>query len=293
MKYVAFEAGGRTGFSAMLFFMSWHQSGDILYLADDDVAIQKLTPPSKDIVYCSTEVAINILNNEDSVVFPSDELTRQSNTFVRQKAALWCYSDVSAFPYSKKSANGIIQRLCSETSTQIMVPRTFDITDAFVRPDTFSAGSKGVTSLDNVCVTENINIKSEYVVDFAVSLTGECQFYGRQVVLRNGYDRIVKLLPSEHHVVQSVINLVRHHNSKFIGIWNMKLAENDKGQLYFIEFAKRISGTSFVHISQGYNPFRFFNGVCDNRMENIIKDEKWYRYEDYIMKFNSKLYESL
>ena len=68
------------------------------------------------------------------------------------------------------------------------------------------------------------------------------------------------------------------------GIFHIQLIENPAGEIYFVEYSKRISGTSIVNLFRGYNPFDSFAGVETPRFKGGFAEENvWYRYEDFIM----------
>ena len=68
------------------------------------------------------------------------------------------------------------------------------------------------------------------------------------------------------------------------GIFHIQLIEDPAGQIFFVEYSKRISGTSIVNLFRGYNPFDALTGVqtpvCKG---DFAKEDVWYRYEDFMM----------
>ena len=106
MKYVVFEAGSRAGFSSEMFFLDYVKKtgrDDVLYMVDDSLQVNE--------VETSNNVKrINFfdfleLDKKDMVVFPADELSRQSQSVVYDLAKAHGFSDVDYIYYYKKSMN--------------------------------------------------------------------------------------------------------------------------------------------------------------------------------------------
>lgn len=285
MKYVVFESGSRAGFSAEMFFLDYvnqtERSNDTLYMVDDSSDVN-------DVVCSSNVKRISFfdyleLDKKGLIIFPADELSRQSKSVVYDLANNNEVSGVDYIYYYKQSMNAKLQELTN--GCKIKIPRTFDITNVCVRPNTMSAGSKGIQLLNNVSITERINIKQEYVVD-VIRSQENIEIYPRAVVLKNGYDRLIKPLESDSYIGEAVkefvISAAPKNEGLFSNIFHLQLAEDVKGDLYYIESSKRISGTSIVNIFRGMNPFCFINGVQTKERNNPFMYGKWYRYEDFI-----------
>lgn len=285
MKYVVFEAGSRAGFSAEMFFIDYvNQTGktdDVLYMVDDSLDVNE--------VVCRSNIKrINFydyldIDKKGLFLFPADELSRQSKSVVYDLAKNSGVSEIDYIYYYKESINNLLNN--STKGCKIKIPKTFDCTNICVRPNTMSAGSKGIQLLSNVSITERINIKQEYVVD-VIRSEDSIEIYPRAVVLKNGYDRLIKPLQSDSYIGESVKEFVMAAAPKneglFSNIFHLQLAEDINGDLYYIESSKRISGTSIVNIFRGMNPFCFINGVESKERNNPFKYGKWYRYEDFI-----------
>lgn len=285
MKYVVFEAGSRAGFSAEMFFIDYvNQTGktdDILYMVDDSSDVNE--------VVCLDNIKrINFydylgLDKKELFLFPADELSRQSKSVVYDLAKNSGVSEIELHYYYKQSINNSLDN--ATKGCKLKIPKTFDSTNICVRPNTMSAGSKGIQLLSNVSITERINIKQEYVVD-VIRSKDSIEIYPRAVVLKNGYDRLIKPIESDSYIGEAVKEFVMAAAPKneglFSNIFHLQLAEDINGDLYYIESSKRISGTSIVNIFRGMNPFCFINGVESKERVNPFNYNKWYRYEDFI-----------
>ena len=150
-----------------------------------------------------------------------------------------------------------------------------------------SAGSHGVGRLENTCITRRVEIAHEYVVD--VNWTAEEPvIYAREVKIKNGYDKYLKFLGSGSKVARAVDEFVRAIRAKaplmVTGIFHIQLIEDPAGQIFFVEYSKRISGTSIVNLFRGYNPFDALTGVQTPVFTgDFAKVDVWYRYEDFMM----------
>lgn len=285
MKFVVFEAGSRAGFSAEMFFLDYVRitgnSDDILYMVDDSLQVNEVEslPNVKRITFLD----FLELDKKGLVIFPADELSRQSKRIVYDLAKGNGFSDIDYTYYYKELMNLNLHMLTCGCS--IKVPKTFNLTEVCVRPNTMSAGSKGIQLLDNVSITEKINIVEEYVVD-VIRDNDNINLYPRAVVLKNGYDRLIKPLTEDSEIGVAAKEFILAASPKneglFSNIFHIQLAKDDVGELYYIESSKRISGTSIVNIFRGMNPFCFIMGVETEERDNPFKFNKWYRYEDFI-----------
>lgn len=292
-KYLVFEAGSRAGLSAELFFRAWRKQngwndseGDVLYLADTDPVYCLVPSSCSNIIRISEQKALDLLMNEENiVVFPADELTRQCNYGVMNKVRDDEYANVSELWYDKAHMNNVLSELVSLDKCAIRIPLTFGLTDAFIKPNKASAGSKGIELKNGVCVSQAIEIKREYVVDVLCSET-TIEAFPREVKLRAGYDKMVRLHSTNSQIAVEVWKFVECVSSKVglfaPGIFHIQLAEDVNGDLYYIEASRRISGTSIVNLANGFNPFCFINGVEADRL--VSKEYgKWFRYEDFVL----------
>lgn len=289
MKFIVFEAGSRAGFSAEMFFTAWqkqHPDSELI-LADIDSAYSTI-PAHSYIHRVSEENGISMLSQEESIViFPGDELTRQSNSLVANIAMRQPYAAISPRFYDKMYVNDTLRNLLG-VDTSIRIPKTFNCDDVFIKPNTMSAGSKGLAHQSNVCVSEYINIDKEYVAD-VLEKNGQFQIFAREVILRGGYDKMIKLLPNDHHVVTAVSDFLhRIYATKvlvpmFHGIFHIQIAEDANHQLHYIEASRRISGTSIVNIFRGFNPFAHIAEECCSTYATTFANNVWYRYEDFLV----------
>lgn len=292
MTYLGFEAGSRAGFSAELFFRDYvNQTGsdDRLVLSDADKAysyVETASPYASQIERVCDDVLEDKfdLNSSDVVIFPCDELTRQTKDKFYEIAQRSLFSKIDKKYYDKAYVN----RLLLSLSLPIKIPYTFRNRNVCLRPNTESAGSKGVMFLHNYCVSEFIDIAEEYVVD-CCRIKGELSIFPRAVTLKNGYDRYIKFIGKEDKLVGKVIDFVESFNRQmpsfglFDGVFHLQLAKDKNGEYWYIESSKRISGTSFVNLSKGYNPFMLINGhKVEKPTDDVFEYGRWYRFEDVL-----------
>lgn len=299
-KYIVFEAGSRAGLSAELFFRAWRKQnawedgeGDVLYLADADPVYRCIPTLSENIARISEQDAVNLLQcDKDIIVFPADELTRQLNSDVRNAVQDDDYSRVSTLWYDKAHVNNVLAELVSMDQCKIRIPLTFGLTDAFIKPNKASAGSKGLELKGDVCVSQVIDIRREFVAD--VLYNGNyVNVFPREVKLRSGYDKMIKLLPPTSRIAREVRNFVECVSSQIElfapGIFHIQLAEDTNGDLFYIEASRRISGTSIVNLANGFNPFCFMNRVKTDVFVTRFEDGKWFRYEDFVLDIENEI----
>lgn len=154
-----------------------------------------------------------------------------------------------------------------------------------------SAGSRNIEFNENVCVSEKIDIQHEYVVD-VLERNGEFNIFAREVVLRQGYDKFIKLLDETHKLTSAIRRFLKLVSSKikatlFKGIFHIQVAEDTNGDFYFIEASKRISGSSIVNVYNGFNPFDALENttpfICAT---NPFSYNKWYRFEEMVTRLS-------
>lgn len=283
MNYVVFEAGSRAGLSALIMFNRWqndYPQGDSLLLVDSDqsyIASEKEHPNV--FAMCESDFVDLALKGEYQV-FPADELTRQKGHCLSMQvvdiADRW-YNKVTPLYYDKADVN-LYLAACG-----VRVPLTFPANEVFLRPNSRSAGSRGCQQSLGFCVTEYIPIRSEYVVDCLVDPEDRSvrTLWGREVKIKNGYDKYVRFLDADEEAVKYANDLIdaTAGHGLFSGIFHLQLLRSDDdGKIYFIEASKRISGTSFVNVPYGFSPFHFINGY---RMSKSKTDtNKWHRVYD-------------
>lgn len=299
-KYIVFEAGSRAGLSAEIFFRAWQKqngfengNGDVLYLADSDPTYCSVPSQSENIIRISEQEAVNLIQSgEDVVVFPGDELTRQLNPVVRNAVQDDDYARVSPLWYDKAHVNNVLAELVSIDQCKIRIPLTFGLTDAFIKPNKASAGSKGLELKGDVCVSQIIDIRREFVAD--VLYDGNyVNVFPREVKLRSGYDKMIRLLPPLSRISREVRKFVECVSSQVElfapGIFHIQLAEDTNGDLFYIEASRRISGTSLVNLANGFNPFCFINRVKTDVIVTRFEDGKWFRYEDFVLDIENEI----
>lgn len=299
-KYIVFEAGSRAGLSAEIFFRAWRKqngwddgNGDVLYLADSDQTYCSVPSESDNIIRISEQEAVNLIQSgEDVVVFPGDELTRQLNPVVRNAVQDDDYARVSPLWYDKAHVNNVLAELVSIDQCKIRIPLTFGLTDAFIKPNKASAGSKGLELKVDVCVSQIIDIRREFVAD--VLYDGNyVNVFPREVKLRSGYDKMIRLLPPLSRISREVRKFVECVSSQVElfapGIFHIQLAEDTNGDLFYIESSRRISGTSLVNLANGFNPFCFMNRVKTDVIVTRFEDGKWFRYEDFVLDIENEI----
>lgn len=299
-KYIVFEAGSRAGLSAEIFFRSWQKqngwengNGDVLYLADSDPTYCSVPSQSENIIRISEQEAVNLIQSgEDVVVFPGDELTRQLNPVVSNAVQDDDYARVSPLWYDKAHVNNVLAELVSIDQCKIRIPLTFGLTDAFIKPNKASAGSKGLELKGDVCVSQIIDIRREFVAD--VLYDGNyVNVFPREVKLRSGYDKMIRLLPPLSRISREVRKFVECVSSQVElfapGIFHIQLAEDTNGDLFYIEASRRISGTSLVNLANGFNPFCFMNRVKTDVIVTRFEDGKWFRYEDFVLDIENEI----
>ena len=288
MNYLVFEAGGRAGLSAELFFLNrtLPDDGNRLILADMDQTY-RLCPAGRDVVRTGEDEALAMIaaQPQDCCVFPADELARQAKSAVFELAAGDPMTAVEKWFYDKRRMNETLGRITDGCT--IKVPETFSLDDVFMRPNTMSAGSHGVGRLENTCITRYVQIAHEYVVD--VDYTGEePRIFAREVRIKNGYDKYLRFLPADSRVSCAAGEFVRAIRRAeplpATGVFHIQLIENPAGDIYFVEYSKRISGTSIVNLYRGFNPFDSFAGVETKVwLGRSVHEETWYRYEDLLL----------
>ena len=299
-KYIVFEAGSRAGLSAEIFFRAWRKQngwddghGDVLYLADSDQTYCSVPSESDNIIRISEQEAVNLIQSgEDLVVFPGDELTRQLNPVVRNAVQDDDYARVSSLWYDKAHVNNVLAELVSIDQCKIRIPLTFGLTDAFIKPNKASAGSKGLELKGDVCVSQIIDIRREFVADILYD-GNYINVFPREVKLRSGYDKMIRLLPPLSRISREVRKFVECVSSQVElfapGIFHIQLAEDINGDLFYIEASRRISGTSLVNLANGFNPFCFMNRVKTDVIVTRFEDGKWFRYEDFVLDIENEI----
>lgn len=294
MNYVVFESGSRAGFSAEMFFRIWKKqypdNNAKLILSDIDTLFSELPTTHPDIERLKDRQTIARLSLKNSRIFPGDEMTRQNYQVVRDFAKNDYYASVEQWFYDKSRVNTLLASVVG-ASCLIKIPKTFDLNSVCVKPNTMSAGSRNIEFDDNVCVSEKIDIQHEYVVD-VLERNGEFNIFAREVVLRQGYDKFIKLLDEKHKLTSAVRCFLELVSSKiratlFKGVFHIQVAEDVNGEFYFIEASKRISGSSIVNVFNGFNPF----DVLENTTPFICADNpfsynKWYRFEEMVSRLS-------
>lgn len=294
MNYVVFESGSRAGFSAEMFFRIWkrhHKNNDAkLILTDIDTLFSELPTTHPDIERQKDWQAIARLSLKNYRVFPDDEMTRQDYQVVRDFVKNDYYASVEQWFYDKSRINALLASVVG-ASCPIKTPKTFDLNSVCVKPNTMSAGSRNIEFYDNVCVSEKIDIQHEYVVD-VLEKNGEFNIFAREVVLRQGYDKFIKLLDETHKLTSAIRRFLKLVSSKikaalFKGIFHIQVAEDTNGNFYFIEASKRISGSSIVNVYNGFNPFDALENttpfIC---ADNPFSYNKWYRFEEMVSRLS-------
>lgn len=294
MNYVVFESGSRAGFSAEMFFRIWkrhHKNNDAkLILTDIDTLFSELPTTHPDIERQKDWQAIARLSLKNYRVFPGDEMTRQDYQVVRYFVKNDYYASVEQWFYDKSRINALLASVVGN-SCPIKIPKTFDLNNVCIKPNTMSAGSRNIEFNENVCVSEKINIQHEYVVD-VLERNGEFNIFAREVVLRQGYDKFIKLLDETHKLTSAIKHFLKLISCKikatlFKGIFHIQVAEDANGNFYFIEASKRISGSSIVNVYNGFNPFDALENttpfIC---AFNPFSYNKWYRFEEMVSRLS-------
>ena len=251
----------------------------MLFLIDDDETFRLL---GLDMYYEDVRITHNGVVEylyDDSVIFPADELTRQRG--VSESICNW-FNKVHKEFYDKRFVSMMLE------SKGVSVPKTFGAENVILKPNSMSAGSKGVFNLDDFCVQQRINIAHEYVVDMFVDQDGHVvQLFPREVKLRAGYDKYIRFLNDEHKVAQFAKDVVAADSlGIFRGPCHIQVIEDECGILYFIEGSKRISGSSLVNILRGYDPFALLNGI---KTEVCQYDEEWHLFDELLIKVEEVL----
>lgn len=276
-RWVVYEAGSRAGLSALMFFRQYKKfenNDDTLILVDDD-AVFRMTRPDKS--YDGVDIQCSIAlecSGAEHTVFPADELSRQRG--LARGADEW-FNKVGREMYDKRFITAMLE------SKGVSVPKTLMTDHVIVKPNEFSAGSKGIVNFDKCCVQQRIDIAHEYVVDMFVDQDGQVlQIFPREVKLRAGYDKYIRLLSQDHKLVRFAMDVVEADClGMFAGPCHIQVVEDQSGKLYYIEGSKRISGTSLVNILRGYNPFMCLRGCC---LAEKNFDEDWHSFEELLIK---------
>ena len=287
MNFIVFESGSRAGLSAELFFEQYvnttgaaHQ----LFLSDLDESFQHVVARHPQVYHIHDSKAFEMLQNGDAIIFPADELTRQSNAIAAKVASEHGFSSTLPFYYNKKQMNEYLAPLTEHC--EIKVPETFSLSSVCVKPNSMSAGSRNIQLLDNVCVTQKIDIVHEYVADVLRYDDEKMYIFPREVTLKNGYDRFIKLLPLDGElskiIREFVVSVCPKNEGVFSDIFHLQLCQDESGKFYYIEFSKRISGTSCVNIVSKMNPFALIDGV-DQDINTSFINGTWLRFEDFLL----------
>ncbi len=288
MNYIVFEAGSRAGFSAEMFYRAWrrhHPDSDVrLIMADSDTTFARIPAPDG-VVRENDKVAAARLGTPGYKAFPGDELTRQRDLHVQGAVASDPMACVEPWFYEKATVNRTLERLTGNAAG-IRIPRTFEFESVCVKPNSLSAGSRNVEFKEGMCVSELIDIEREYVVD-VLETGGNYRIFARETKLRCGYDKLVRLLPSDHSLVAAVRSFVTAVNagsdaSLFRGVFHLQIAETPSGEYYFIEASKRISGSAIVNVFRGFNPFDVLESTEPVACCNPFAEDEWYRFEDFV-----------
>ena len=286
MNYVVFESGSRAGLSAELFFEHYVKatgSKHQLFLSDLDEHFQNIEMRHPQVKHVHDSAVTKMLVDGNAVIFPADELTRQCNPSMTEVASRHRFSRVESWYYHKNQVNNYLSPLTK--ACKIQVPVTFSTTDVCIRPNSRSAGSRNVQLLDNACVTQKIDIAHEFVADVLRYDDNKMYIFPREVTLKNGYDRFIKLLPMDGELASAlkefILTSCPKNEGLFSDIFQLQLCQDASGQYYYIEFSKRISGTACVNIVSGMNPFALLDGIDLDINTNMI-DGKWRRFEDLL-----------
>ncbi len=287
MKYLVFEAGGRAGFSAEMFFVNRvsRDDGNSLVLADRNPVYSRCPcPAGVSRVDEDEALSLCVRNASDCRVFPADELARQGKAPVFELASHDPVAAVEKWYFDKRKMNETMASVAD--GCVVRVPETFLLDDVFVRPNTMSAGSHGVFRLENICITKHIEVAREYVVDILWTGTDPA-IRAREVRIKNGYDKYLKFLGASHPVTIAAEEFIRKVRSSIpgmmTGVCHIQLIENPSGELFFVEYSKRISGTSVVNLYRGFNPFDALTGVqTPVHKGGFSREDVWYRYDDLI-----------
>ena len=287
MNYIVFESGSRAGLSAELFFEEYVNSTGAqhqLFLSDLDEDFQHIVSRHPQVHLIHDSEAFEMLKAGDAVIFPADELTRQSNPVATEVASQHSFSHILPSYYNKRQMNEFLAPLAA--NCVIRIPETFALSNVCIKPNSMSAGSRNIQFLDNACVVQKIDIEHEFVVDVLRYNDNKMYIFPREVTLKNGYDRFIKLLPLDGELTSYVTEFVKaacpKNEGVFSDIFHLQLCQDKLGQFYYIEFSKRISGTSCVNIVSGMSPFAMLDGL-DQEISTIMIDGKWRRFEDYLL----------
>lgn len=141
-------------------------------------------------------------------------------------------------------------------------------------------------------MSQIIDIRREFVAD--VFYDGNyINVFPREVRLRSGYDKMIRLLPPSSRISREVRKFVECVSSQVElfapGIFHIQLVEDTNGDLFYIEASRRISGTSLVNLANGFNPFCFMNRVKTDVIVTRFEDGKWFRYEDFVLDIENEI----
>ena len=288
MNYIVFESGSRAGLSTELFFVNYCAmmpgTAHMLYLSDMDTMFQHIESTHPRVRHIHDKEAFKLLEQPESVIFPADEMTRQVNDAGRRHAGRHQISRVEDVYYNKRETNRYLAR--QTAGCAIKVPLTFPTDNVCLRPNGRSAGSRGLQLLESTCVTQRIDIEREFVVDILRD-DNHMEIFPREVTLKNGYDRFVKLLPRDDDfagvIREFVLRAYPANEGMFSDIFHLQLAMTPQAEIYYIESSKRISGTSLVNLAAGMNPFCFINHAPQPAPMPVFTVGKWYRFEDFLL----------
>jgi hypothetical protein len=282
MTYIIFEGGSRCALSAYMFIMhankELHKDDKVLFVDSNELVgfTTKNLRNSSFITQDEFYENIDKFSSDEYKIFPADELNRQSNSTLLSRFGC----SVNPEWYSKSYVNGILESL---NLTKLNIPKTIYLKNALIKPDSHSAGSKGLIHCEHACISEEINIKNEYVVDCTYT-DGELRLSPREVKLRSGYDQYIRFLTTNefHEIFEMTNELVELTRSTplsglFNNIFHIQLMKDHNDKYYFIEASNRISGSSLVNLVIGFNPLikLFSTYVNDNQND-------WHQYDQLI-----------
>ena len=131
MNFVVFESGSRAGLSAELFFEHYVDATGAkhrLFLSDLDEDFQHIVSRHPQVSLIHDRQAFEMLSAGEAVIFPADELTRQSNPVATQVASEHRFSCIEPHYYKKQHMNELLA-YSFQTEGQLMnIIREFGFT---------------------------------------------------------------------------------------------------------------------------------------------------------------------
>lgn len=265
-RYLITEAGGDAAKSAIKFLRAMGVVDSNIYLLDDNSKVLE--------AYCAAGYEFGYLEDTDHAV----EVLQEDSEFVLVPTDEFFRSKIEDITIDVNHPVNVMlgtNIVTSRIHDKLLCMLHLDVTDHkhFKMPRVIStpivirsrksAGSKSLQVFDLIdeIATEYIEADFELVVDYCV-ISDQVHIFPRITrLLKGGRDTIVTLLGSEHPYFEKIKLACAEitHTLQLRGVGNIqllaKLSETEFAisELYFVEAACRLSGSSKVNLEVGVN----------------------------------------